>query len=327
MSKGNIFEKRVAFKPFEYPEVMDFVDAINHSLWVFTEYNYDSDINDFYTKTSPIEKKALKNSLLAISQIEVSVKSFWGDLYKHFPKPEFNAVGATFAECEVRHSRAYAHLLEILGFNEEFNALLEEPCIQGRVDYLSKYLKNASSDNKQLYTLTLALFSLFIENVSLFSQFLIVKSFNKEKNLFKGIDNVIQATQKEETIHALLGVYLINEVKKEYPEWFNDDFYREIYRACFKAYKAETEILKWIFKDGELEFLSKATIEEFVKDRFNQSLELIGGEKLFSVDKELLKSTEWFNIENLSETHTDFFHKTSTAYNKKAMSITAEDLF
>lgn len=101
----SIFNKRVNFKPFEYPEIIDFVDAINHSYWIHTEYNYLSDINDFHTKISQNERNVIKKTLLAISQIEVSVKSFWGDLHKHFPKPEFNAVGATFAESEVRHSR------------------------------------------------------------------------------------------------------------------------------------------------------------------------------------------------------------------------------
>ncbi|TXI87064.1 MAG: ribonucleotide reductase [Chryseobacterium sp.] len=321
-----IFDKRTAFKPFEYPEVLAFVDAINRSYWIHTEYNYKSDIDDFHLITET-EREAIKRSLLAISQIEVSVKSFWGDLYKHFPKPEFNAVGATFAESEVRHSRAYAHLLEILGFNNEFDIVLQEPCIQGRVDYLSKYLRNAGSDNKEYYTLTLALFSLFIENVSLFSQFLIVKSFNKEMNLFKGIDNVIQATAKEENTHALLGSYLINQINKEYPEWFSDEFYAKISRACKKAFDAELKIIDWIFEKGTLIFISKETVVEFVKDRFNKSMELINCEPIFDIDKTLLESVKWFDIEIFAETTTDFFHKTPTAYNKKSISVTENDLF
>ena len=34
--------------------------------------------------------------MLAISQIEVAVKTFWGDIYKRMPKPEIGNVGATF---------------------------------------------------------------------------------------------------------------------------------------------------------------------------------------------------------------------------------------
>lgn len=324
----NIFEKRVAFKPFEYPDMIKYVDAINHSYWLHTEFNYSSDINDYNTKLSNVEKDIVKKTLLAISQIEVSVKAFWGDIYKKFPKPEVNAVGATFAESEVRHSRAYAHLLEILGINDEFQKIIQVPAIKGRINYLSKYLSKTATMSDIEYTTTLGLFSLFIENVSLFSQFLIIKSFNKEKNLLKGIDNVIQATQKEETIHALYGSYLFNIIKEENPGWFKDSTVEDaIYKACRKSYEAEIGIIDWIFEEGELSFLSKEAVIEFVKDRFNQSLELIGFKGIYKVDKVELSKVEWFNIENLSETHTDFFHKTSTNYNKKTNSITAEDLF
>jgi ribonucleoside-diphosphate reductase beta chain len=46
-----------------------------------------------------------------------------------------------------------------------------------------------------MYTKSVLLFSLFIEHVSLFSQFLIMMSFNKEKNILKGISNVVEATR------------------------------------------------------------------------------------------------------------------------------------
>lgn len=322
-----IFDKRLAFKPYEYPEVMQFVDAINHSYWIHTEFNFLSDVQDFNVKLSPEEKNAVKNTLLAISQIEVSVKSFWGKLQDHFPKPEFNAVGATFAESEVRHERAYSHLLEVLDLNGDFELLLQNPVIQGRVDYLSKYLKNAGDNTREAYTLTLALFALFIENVSLFSQFAIIKSFNKEKNILKDVDNVVQATQKEEMLHALLGAYIINEIKKEYPEWFNEEFYAKIERACLKAYQAEWAILEWIFEQGELSFLPLETLNEFIKQRFNDSLALIGAAPAFIVNEEKLKKLQWFTEEMYAETHTDFFYKKSTAYSKKAKSITSNDLF
>ena len=323
----SIFDKRVSFKPFEYPELYDFVDAINHSYWIHTEYSYDSDIQDFKVNLNSLEKNAVKNAMLAISQIEINVKRFWSNLYSQFPKPEFDALGSTFGESEVRHSRAYSHVLELLGFNEAFDQLSENPVIQGRIDYLGKYLKNAGSNNKELYTLTLTLFSLFVENCSLFSQFFIIKSFNKQKNTFKGIDNVIQATMKEEKLHGMAGAYIINLIKKENPEWFNQDFYKTIERACKKAYTAEENIIDWIFELGELSFLSKQIVLEFTKNRFNESLQMIGANPIFDINKELLKESSWFNVEVDSETHTDFFHKTPTAYQKKSQAITVEDIF
>jgi ribonucleoside-diphosphate reductase beta chain len=265
--------------------------------------------------------------MLAISQIEISVKKFWTKLGERFPKAEFDQVGVTFGESEVRHSDAYSHLLEVLGLNNEFDQLLQNPVIQGRVDYLTKYLKGASDNSDENYTLTLTLFSIFIENVSLFSQFLIIKSFNKYMNCLKDIDNVVQATQLEENIHALLGVYVIKIIQNEFPEWFNEEFYNKLYRACKKAYEAESKIIDWIFEAGELSFLPKENVKEYIKHRFNASLEMVGGKKVFDVDPSKITSLKWFEDEIHAEVNTDFFHKKPVTYSKNAKPTTAEDLF
>ncbi len=546
-----------------------------------------------------------------------------------------------------RHSDAYSHLLEILGLNDDFAMLLQNPVIQGRVDYLTKYLKGASDNSNENYTLTLTLFSIFIENVSLFSQFLVIKSFNKYMNTLKDIDNVVQSTMKEECyaegteiltpngwvdfrdinigdevvqynhgklefvpalhktnrfyegdmyhfhksktqclvtpghemvyydrngkfkkvkaekfipgnskhlphggnlenvgisefsfedrlkiaiqadatvskwtntngeelrrgkdggyshsfgltkqrkkdrlewilsntnvewikildkdtkeitykikffdendykefdwvnlrdksiewcqefikecinwdgyvtanpktsgysstnkkcidkvqtiailagyrtsiqtrvderketykdcykltfmeeeinpvchglkkdkinysgnvycvtvpsgvivtrykndvmiagncIHALFGVEIIKIIQKEFPDWFNEEFYNKLQRACKKAYEAECNIIDWIFEAGDLPFIGKDGVKEFTKNRFNESLEMIGCNKVFDVDMTKLEQFNWFEDEVHAEVNTDFFHKKSVNYSKSVKSITSTDLF
>lgn len=193
--RPNIFNKRLNLKPYEYPKLNEYVDAIRHSYWIHTEFNFTSDIQDFKTRLSNVEQNAIKNTMLAISQIEVSVKSFWGDICNKMPKPEIGSVGATFAESEVRHHDAYSHLLEILGLNEEFETLKNKPVIMKRIQYLESALKSSKSEDNREYSESILLFSLFIEHVSLFSQFLIIMAFNKHKNMLKGISNVVEATR------------------------------------------------------------------------------------------------------------------------------------
>ncbi|BCV01449.1 MAG: hypothetical protein CM15mV42_1290 [uncultured marine virus] len=178
-----------------------------------------------------------------------------------------------------------------------------------------------------MYTKSVLLFSLFIEHVSLFSQFLIMMSFNKHKNILKGISNVVEATSKEEDIHGNFGVEIINIIKSENPEWFDEDFNKLVYSACTKAYKAECEILNWIFENGELDFISKSTIEEFIKNRFNNSLEKIGMSKLFEINHDLLESTKWFDVEITSTKEGDFSTRNRLTIIRKVKSITADDLF
>ena len=181
----DIFKTRLNLKPYEYPELLEFVNSVRHSYWVHTEFSFTSDVQDFKVNITDVERSALQNCMLAIAQIEVSVKTFWGDVYKHLPKPEIGAVGQTFAESEVRHMDAYSHLLEILGLNGDFERIKDIPVMNKRVNYLQSSLKHAKSNDPEEYTHSILLFSLFIEHVSLFSQFLIIMAFNKNKNIFK----------------------------------------------------------------------------------------------------------------------------------------------
>lgn len=329
MSNRNIFSFRKEAKPYEYPEIMQYREAIRKSRWDVEEFKtaLEADAFAFNNKLTKKEQEVIKRALLAICQVEVSVKLFWGKLYDTFPKTEFSLVGATFAENEAVHFEAYSFLLELLGFNKDFKKVLEVPEIAGRIDYLQKYLKNATGNAKQNYTLNLALFSMFIENISLFSQFAIIKSFTKHKNLLKEIDSIIEATMLEETIHAQFGITVINLIKKEYPEWFDDEFYKKIYRASKKAYDAESRILKWIFEKGEIDSISLESLDAFIKNRFNDSITQIGGEPQFEVDNEKLQPLYWMIEDIYAYIRNDFFSTQSTNYTKFNKSATRKDLF
>jgi ribonucleoside-diphosphate reductase beta chain len=323
--KRDIFKKRTNLKPYEYPEVMEYVDAIRHSYWIHTEFNYNADIQDMKINLKPEEALIIENAMLAIAQIEVSVKTFWFKIFDKLPKPEFQAVGVTFAESEVRHTDAYSNLIELLGLNEKFENLVEVPAMKKRIAYLEKVNK-APIDNEE-YFKNIILFSMFVENVSLFSQFLIMMAFNKHKNMLKGISNAVEATSKEEDIHAKFGFDLVNIIKKENPEWFKGEVIDGIKKSCLEAYEAESDIVDWIYGNADLDFLPKSVVKEFIKHRFNESMKSIGLKEIFEVDKEAIKQTNWFVEETLSTKNIDFFVKRSVAYSKKTKSFTEDDLF
>ena len=290
-----------------------------------SEFNYNADIQDMKVNLKPEHAAIVENSCLAIAQIEIAVKTFWAKIYERFPKPEFQSVGVTFAESEVRHADAYSNLIELLGLNKRFEELITVPSIKKRIAYLDKVNK-APIDNEDYFN-NIILFSMFVENVSLFSQFLIMMAFNKHKNMLKGISNAVEATSKEEDIHARFGFDVVNIIKEENPEWFNSATIENIKKACIEANEAESEIIDWIYGDADLDFLPKRVVKEFVKNRFNESMRAIGLNDIFEVDKEAVKETNWFIEETLSTKNIDFFVKRSVAYSKKIKSFTEDDLF
>lgn len=322
-----IFDKRIAYRPFEYPEILDFTNAINKSFWVHSELDFTADVQDFHSHLTSQEKQVVKRSLLAIAQIEVSVKSFWGNLYHHFPKPEFNGLGSTFAECEFRHSEAYSRLLTVLGYSNEFQNVIEIPAINKRITYLSAALKNSSSDNKKEFVLSLILFSILIENVSLFSQFAIILSFTRFKGLMKNISNIIAWTSVDEQIHANAGIFIINQIRNELPEFFDKETKDNIYATVQNSLEVESEILDWIFAEGSLGHLEKNDLLNFMRFRIDESLQKMEMDPIFQITPDQYRPMNWFEEEIFANSLDDFFAKRPVDYTKHDKSISALDLF
>lgn len=316
----SIFEKRVNYKPFEYPEVLRFTELINKSFWVHSELEFTADVQDFKSNLTPIEQEAVKRALLAIAQIEVGVKTFWGNLYNHLPKPELNGLGTTFAECEFRHSEAYSRLLEVLGYNEEFKNLLEIPVFQEKLELIETNLNNKLSIVEKLL-----FFTIVIENSALFSQFATILSFTKFKGYMKNVSNVIAWTSIDEQVHANAGIFLINKIQEEFP--FSPETISHLKDSIKEYIQYEEKLLDWIYEYGELDFFSKEDMLNFMKYRVDESLEKMNMEKIYNITSEQYKPMAWFEEEVFANELDDFFAKRPTAYTKHDKSITANDLF
>lgn len=159
-----------------------------------TEYDYDQDVRDYKNPSLPAHYKTVyARSLLAISQIEVAVKSYWKSIDEVFPKHEFAMLAATFDESEARHFDTYRNLLELVDLNEMFNHIDESSVLKARSDSLRASIKVEGQSRRDILLKNI-MFSSFIENVSLYSQFLILKSFAEIESLFKGTANGVDAT-------------------------------------------------------------------------------------------------------------------------------------
>lgn len=318
----SLLERRRNYKPFEYPEVMDFVGAIQKAYWVHDEIDFTADIQDFKVNLTPAKQTIHKRSILSIAQTEVEVKAFWGDLYKYFPKPEINGLGATFAESEFRHSEAYSRILDVNGFAEDFISALRNPVF----DEYNLMVRGVMQDNTKTIIEKLIFFSLVIEDSSLFSKFANILSFTRFDGLMKNTANIIAWTSIDEQIHAQAGIFLINTLKKEglFPSSLSQNW---VHDSVQKYMEQESNMLDWIFEEGELEHYSKAQLLQYMKNRLDISLNKIGFDKVFNTSNADVKPFEWFEDEIHADTLDDFFAKRPVEYTKHDKPITGDDLF
>lgn len=322
-----IFEEQLSRKPDHYPWAGDFIEAMHNGFWTDKEFSFSSDVQDFSVKLDDQTREIIVRTLSAIGQIEVAVKKFWSKLGDNLPHPSLSDLGFVMANVEVIHNNAYERLLEILGLEEIFEQNLKLDFIQGRVNYLRKYTHKFYKNNKKQYVYALILFTLFVENVSLFSQFYIINWFSRYKNVLKDTDQQVKYTRNEENLHAMVGMKIINTIREEHPEFFDEELEQRIADEAEQAFKAESQIVDWMVNGINEKGLSAVILKEFIKKRINDSMKQIGFKEPFSVDKDILRDTIWFEEELLGNNATDFFYSRPVEYSKNSQTFSAEDLF
>ena len=322
-----IFEEQLSRKPNHYPWTEEFIEAMHNGFWTDKEFSFTSDIQDFKVNLNETEKEIIVRTLSAIGQIEVAVKKFWAKLGDNLPHPSLTDLGYVMANVEVIHNNAYERLLKVLGLEEIFEENLKLDFIEGRVNYLRKYTHRFYKDSKKQYVYALILFTLFVENVSLFSQFYVINWFNRYKNVLKDTGQQVKYTRNEENIHALAGIKIINTIREEHPDLFDEELQAKIIQESQAAFTAESKLVDWMVNGYEEKGLNAAILKEFIKHRINESLTQIGFNEAFEVDKELLGDTVWFEEELLGNNATDFFHSRPVEYSKNSQTFDADDLF
>jgi len=322
-----IFEEQISRKPDHYPWTQDFIKAMHNGFWTDKEFNFQSDKQDFMVSLTEQEQEIIIRALSTIGQLEISVKKFWAKLGDNLPHPSINDMGYVMANTEVIHGDAYERLLEVIGIEDSFDNILELDIIKGRVNYLRKHLHKFHNDNKKQFIYSLILFTLFVENIALFSQFYIISWFGKYKNLLKDTNKQVEYTSREEALHFMAGAKIINVIRKEYPELFDEELEEKIMFEAKEAVKYELQIIEWIINGYQAENINAELLKEFIKNRMNESLKEIGYKKIFDIDEEAISKTSWFNEQILGNNLTDFFNSRPVEYSRKSMSFAVEDLF
>lgn len=311
-----LFKEQVARKPDHYPWAQDYIDAMWAGHWTPNEFNFASDVQDFKTVLTKQEQLIIVNALSAVGQVEIAVKKFWSRLGDNLPHPSLSDLGFVMAGIEVIHNIAYEKLLTVLDLQSVFEENLKLDIIKGRVNYLRKYNQKTYDDDKKQYIYALILFTLFVENVSLFSQFYIILWFNRFRAVLKDTTQQVQYTKNEEMLHAQVGMRLVNTIREEYPKLFDEELAEKVALEAKEAFKAESKIVDWMLGEFVDENLSAPVLKEYIKNRINDSLVQIGFDPIFEIDPELVAQTQWMEEDVLGNAKTDFFFKRPTEYSK-----------
>ncbi len=304
-----LFNERIAYKPFEYPEYYTegwLKQA--QAFWLHTEIPMSGDVKDWNEKLTPEEKSLVGNILLGFAQTECAVSDYWTQkVVGWFPKHEIQQMAMMFGSQETIHAVAYSYLNETLGL-ENFEAFLQDEATMERFDNLVSY----DGNNTKGIARSLAIFSAFAEGVSLYSAFAVLYSFQL-RNLLKGIGQQMKWSVRDESLHSKMGCKLFRHMCEE-DKSLLEDCRKDIISAATAMLKAEENYIDKMFEAGDVEGIKAYDLKQFIRKRLNEKLQELGYFDLglyFEFNEEGASKLDWFYHLTGGHTHTDFFCCTS----------------
>ena len=309
-----LFDQRVAYKPFEYPEYYTegwLKQA--QAFWLHTEIPMSGDVKDWNERLTPSEKNLVGNILLGFAQTECAVSDYWTQkVVGWFPKHEIQQMAMMFGSQETIHAVAYSYLNETLGL-DDFEAFLHDEATMQRFDNLVSY----EGTDRVGIGRSLAVFSAFAEGVSLYSAFAVLYSFQL-RNLLKGIGQQMKWSVRDESLHSKMGCQLFRHMCQEDSKLLSL-CEKEVLDAADAMHNAEMNYIDKMFEMGDIENLKANDLKQFIKKRLNEKIVELGYTnhgRYFLYDKKAAENLDWFYHLTGGVTHTDFFAIRPTDYSK-----------
>lgn len=325
----SIFRREKHIDP-KYSFLDKYVKIMYRGFWTPAKYEKliaEVDVPHYHNELNDVDKEAIRRSILAVSVVEDKVKTFWSSLPLDIPQTVVGDVGGLFGVSEVTHRRSYHALAENLDIDT--NNLDQYDALKGRISYLQKYLEKDSKIRGDKRILKrLVLFTSLVERGSLFTQFYILMSFAFRNRGLKTISALQESTAKEEVTHYSFGIDLINIIKEESPQLWDNYFEELVTKNIDAGYKAELNLIDWFFEQGVPSHLTKEEVINFLNYNFNVITNDLNINLSYDVDMELFEErNSWFKRMIFITSEPDFFDNAAGGYASEDEEVNLETLF
>jgi ribonucleoside-diphosphate reductase beta chain len=229
-----------------------------------------------------IVKRAL--GLFSAGESEVNNNIFLSE-YRYVTDGAARQYMVRKAQEEAIHNETVMVCCEYFNLSEKevAEAYLNVPSIKRKSDFLLKNTHDVLVDKnfditivagKQQFLKNIITYYIICEGMFFWSNFVMLLSIYR-RGLLKGVGKQIKYTLRDESIHVQFGVWLINEIKKDYPEIWTKEFQKEVIDLINEAIEIEIEYAKDTLPRPMMGFNSSMFVD-FVKFVGNQRFIEIG---------------------------------------------------
>lgn len=266
----------------------------NKNAWLPYEISMIRDIEQ-WPKLDENEKMIFERTLGFLSTADSLVaNNLVLGMYRHITSPECRLFLLRQAFEEAVHMESYTYIVQSLGLDEAkiFNMYREIKSMADKANWSVQFTRTLSDphfktgtlENDQKLLRDLIAFYLVFEGIFFYVGFVQVLSLGR-RNLMPGSCEQIQYIFRDESMHLNFGVDLINQIVKECPELWTEEFQAEV-REIVKQGVA----LEYAYAEDTMPH----AILGLNKDMFKDYLRYIGNRRL----KQVGLDEEWEGASN-----------------------------
>lgn len=285
----------IQLHPMKHTFAWDAYLAGNANHWLPTEIAMQDDIELWKSpRLTDDERLAFKTALGFFTTADsIAANNIVLALYKHVTSPECRIYLLRQSYEEAIHTHAYQYIVESLGLDggEIFNMYRENSAHHSKAEFILGFNDGIFADtfhtgtfeDDQKFLENLCIFSLILEGIFFYSSFAVIFGFQRQNKLV-GSAEQIQYIMRDESQHLNFGINMINAIKEEQPELWDDAFQKRMVGLVKEATKLEYEYAKDVFPRG---------IFGMNADGFKQYIEYIADRRLSAVGL-----PKQFNVKN-----------------------------
>ena len=273
--------------PFKYDWAWQkYLDgSANH--WMPQEINMTADVALWKSENglTDDERTIVKRSLGFFSTADSLVaNNLVLAIYRLITNPECRQYILRQSLEEAIHTHAYQYCIESLGMDEGeiFNMYREIPCVAKKASWALKYTKELSDPSFTTGTLetdkkllkNLIAFYCVLEGIFFYCGFTQILSMGN-RNKMTGTAEQFQYILRDESMHVNFGIDVINQIKLENPELWDDAMKKEAAQMILEGTELEIQYARDTMPRGVLG-MNAAMMEDYLKFIANRRLTQIG---------------------------------------------------
>jgi ribonucleoside-diphosphate reductase beta chain len=310
----------LTLRPMKYPIFYEMYKNGIKNTWTVDEVDFSTDLVDLNSKMTAAEKHLI-HRLVAFFATGDSIvgNNLVLNLYKHINSPEARLYLSRQLYEEALHVQFYLTLLDTYIPNPEdrakaFDAVETIPSIKKKADFCFKWMDSINglhelktTEDRRKFLMNLICFATCIEGMFFFAAFAYVY-FLRSKGLLAGLASGTNWVFRDESMHMAFAMKVIDTVRKEDPNVFNEQMEEMIVQMLEDAIDCEMTFAEDLVSNG---------IAGLSLNEMRQYLEYIADQRLESLNIAPRYNTKnpfsFMELQDMQEL-ANFFERRVSAY-------------